>query len=193
MSHVLCPTELLRWHNEPPTPNGTRRAMLSLSAPDRCAEPEPLFEPRSRYSVDERRSGGRPYSFGTSWTRRCRPGGTGRGGAGHPVRGTVGRGLHPLRRRRAIEDVRAVKEHSGCLGIRLRGNKNPGQATCLPGFFVRETGGGCFFRGSPGRCSGDLPHDHTANALHGAERTRSALVERRHRHCPATRPACSVP
>ena len=125
MGLVLCPTELLRWHNEPPAPNGTRRAMLSLSAPDRYAEPEPLFEPRSRYSVDERHGGGRPDSFGTSRTRRCRPGGTGRSGAGHPVRGTAAKGLHPLRRRRAIEDVRAVKEHSGCSRIRIRGNKKP--------------------------------------------------------------------
>ena len=124
-SHVLCPTELLRWHNEPPAPNGTRRAMLSLSAPDRCAEPEPLFEPRSRYSVDERRGGGRPDSFGTSRTRRCRPGGTGRSGTGRPTHGTAARSLHPLRRRRAIEDVRAVKEHSGCPRIRIRGNKKP--------------------------------------------------------------------
>lgn len=77
MGHVLFPTELLRWHNEPPAPNGTRRAMLSLSAPDRYAEPEPLFEPRSRYSGDERRSGGRRDSFGTSRTRHFRPGGTG--------------------------------------------------------------------------------------------------------------------
>ena len=57
--------------------------MLSLSAPDRYAEPEPLFEPRSRYSGDERRSGGRPDSFGTSRTRHFRPGGTGWSVTGH--------------------------------------------------------------------------------------------------------------
>ena len=124
-SHVLCPTELLRWHNEPPAPNGTRRAMLSLSAPDRHAEPEPLFEPRSRYSGDERRCGDRPDSCGTPRTCRFRPGATGWIGTGHPVRDPAGRRLHPLRHRRAIEDVQAVKERSGCSRIRSGATKKP--------------------------------------------------------------------
>ena len=192
MGHVLCPTELLRWHNEPPAPKGTRRAMLSLSAPDRCAEPEPLFEPRSRYSMDERHGGGRPDSLGTSRTRRFRPGGTGWSDTGHPVREPAGRRLLPLRRRRAIEDVRAVKEHSGRSRIRLRGNKKPRSSHVPAGVPCPGDRWRMFLPRSPGRCSGDLPHEHTVNALHGAERVRSALTERGHRHCPATRPACSV-
>lgn len=134
MSHVLFPTELLRWHNEPPAPNGTRRAMLSLSAPDRCAEPEPLFEPRSRYPVDERHCGARPDSFGTSRTRRFRPGGTGWSGTGHRVRVPAGRRLHPLRHRRAIEAIRVVKERSGCSRIRSGQQKTPVKPHACRGF-----------------------------------------------------------
>ena len=51
-SHMLCPTELLRWRNEPRAPNDTRRAMVSFGAPDRHPEPEPLFGPRSHYPMD---------------------------------------------------------------------------------------------------------------------------------------------
>ena len=192
MSHVLYPTELLRWHNEPPAPNGTRRAMLSLSAPDRYAEPEPLFEPRSRYSGDERRSGGRRDSFGTSRTRHFRPGGAGWSVTGHrhaaPWAGVCIRSGAAGRSKMS----ELSKSIPGARASRFGATKNPGQATCLPGFRVRETGGGCFFRGPPGRCSGDLPHEHTAHGLHSAERARSAITERRHRHCPATRPACSI-
>ena len=170
-SHMLCPTELLRWRSEPRGPNDTRRAMVSFGAPDRYPEPEPLFGPRSHCLVDGPRCGGRRGSFGASGTRRFRPGDSERGqrdakprvGYG-VVRGTGGERSRPLRWRRAVEVVRAAKERSGCAGIRGRGNKKaPVGLHAGRGFRFRETCGGAFLRGSPDRCPGDLHHELTVH------------------------------
>ena len=169
MSHVLFPTELLRWRNEPRAPNDTRRAMVSLGAPDRHPEPEPLFGPRSHYPMDGPRCGGRRGSFGARGTRRFRPGGSERGsrGASHgygTARRAVAEGSRPLRWCRAVEVVRAVKERSGCTSIRGRGNKKaPVGLHAGRGFRFRETCGGAFLRGSPDRCPGDLGHELTVH------------------------------
>ena len=169
MGHVLFPTELLRWRNEPRAPNDTRRAMVSLGAPDRHPEPEPLFGPRSHYPMDGPRCGGRRGSFGARGARRLSPGGSERGtpGASHGY-GTawcaVAEGSRPLRWCRAIEVIRAVKERSGCTSIRGRGNKKaPGGLHAGRGFRFRETCGGAFLRGSPDRCPGDLGHELTVH------------------------------
>ena len=195
ISHVLYPTELLRWSNEPRAPNDTRRAMVSLGTPDRHPEPEPLFEPRcSRYALDGHAPcGGRRGSSGASVTRRFKPGGAsewrgasrglGAPRASIPVRpGAAGRS----------KVIRAVKERSGCMSTRGRGNKKaPVGLHAGRGFRFRETCGGCFLHGPPDRCPG-RPTSWTHHLWAAHRRTATACLRGRGRTPAPSRGAAGV-
>ena len=202
---MLCPTELLRWRNEPRAPNDTRRAMVSFGAPDRHPEPEPLFGPRSHYPMDG------PRVRRPSWfVRRVRhaPFQARRFGARMARRQASGRVRGGTRYRgRAFASAPVApggRSRSSCQrAFRMHGHPGPGQqkkprSGCTPAgaFASGETCGGGFLRGSPDRCPGDLVHEFTVHGPRIGARPRSAFSTvgacRRGRRRTVARPVRSV-
>ena len=141
--------------------------------------------------------------------RSARPGRAGSGpaarlagrGGGEPheprVRGFAGERSPPSRRcHRAIEVIRAVKERSGCTGIRGRGNKKPRSGGTPAGAFASgRRAAEVFSAGLPNRCAGDLLHEFTVHGSRIGERPRTARAAggaHRHRPREVVRLACSV-
>lgn len=144
------PLSYIRWRTEPRTLNDTRRAMVGVGAPDRTDSRNRNSKaamldarlPRAVLARGEECAARIPCGLvsrqASSRRLRARPGGA----MGFPWasvrarRGAAGRSrVNPCRGQRLTKSSKLSKSPRGEPAHRVGAKKNPGQSTCLPGFF----------------------------------------------------------